>query len=270
MNSNSIKFDFMVKNTLYFFVVLMLSLSISTYAQEIGKKKSLYELKDEINPLNFARVNFYKNTLVFYNEYLDTESGSINTTDFRYTHPFKNRSWNFRTDIPLISGNTSSENKTAIGDISFSIAHIPYLTNKRGVSFRARITTNSSNNKDFGTGKWVFTPTVFYGQYLNKKGSVLWTTYLENKFSFAGSSNRANINAFALNNSINYSFSKSWISSDITVGYNQISEKKPIAIAFEYGTKFTPDTMLYFHPSFGIGSERQYNHGIEFGLVILY
>jgi hypothetical protein len=28
--------------------------------------------------------------------------------------------------------------------------------------------------------------------------------------------------------------------------------------------------MLYFHPSFGIGSERQYNHGIEFGLVILY
>jgi hypothetical protein len=39
MNSNFIKFDFMVKNTLYFFVVLMLSLSISTYAQEIGKKK---------------------------------------------------------------------------------------------------------------------------------------------------------------------------------------------------------------------------------------
>ena len=68
----------------------------------------------------------------------------------------------------------------------------------------------------------------------------------------------------------NLSTPKSWISSDITIGYNQISEKKPIAIAFEYGTKFTPDTMLYFHPSFGIGSERQYNHGIEFGLVILY
>ena len=44
----------------------MISLSISTYAQEIGKKKSLHELKDEINPLNFARVNFYKNTLVFF------------------------------------------------------------------------------------------------------------------------------------------------------------------------------------------------------------
>ena len=260
----------MTKKSLFLILFSILSFSIMTNAQEVHKKKSISELKDEKNPLNFARVNFYKNTVVFFNEYLDTDSGSINTTDLRYTHPFKNRSWNFRADLPLISGNTSSINKTAIGDISFSIAHIPYLTNNRGISFRARITSNSSNNPDFGSGKWVFTPTVFYGQYLNKKGSILWTAYLENKFSFAGNSDRANINAYTFDNAITYSFLNSWIATDFSVGYNVKSETNPYALALEYGTKFTPDTMLYFHPSIGIGSERQYNYGVEFGVVILY
>lgn len=260
----------MTKKSLYLTLFSILFLSITSIAQEGSKKKSIEELKDEKNPLNFARVNFYKNTVVFFNEYLDTDSGSFNTTDLRYTHPFKNRSWNFRADIPLVSGTTSSINKTAIGDISFSVAHIPYLTNNKGVSFRARITTNSSNNPDFGSGKWVFTPTVFYGQYLNKKGSFLWTAYLENKFSFAGNSDRSDINALTFDNAITYSFSKNWIAADFSAGYNFISETNPYALALEYGTKFTPDTMLYFHPSIGIGSERQYNYGVEFGVVILY
>ena len=94
--------------------------------------------------------------------------------------------------------------------------------------------------------------------------------FLENKFSFAGDSSRANINALTFDNTITYSFSKSWVSTELTIGYNAISERNPNSVALEYGTKFTPDTMLYFHPSIGIGSERGYNYGLEFGLVVLY
>jgi hypothetical protein len=252
-------------------LVVLLLLSFNCKAQDTeSKKKSITQLKDEKNPLNVARVNFYKKTILAFNEYLDTDSGSFNTTDFRYTHPFKNRSWNFRADLPLVSGNTSNMNKTAIGDISFSLAHIPYLTNRRGVSIRARVTSNSSNTPEFGSGKWVFTPTVFYGQFLDKKGAILWTTYLENKFSFAGDSSRAKVNAMNFDNTVTYSFSKSWVSTELTIGYNAVSKQNPNSVALEYGTKFTPDTMLYFHPSIGLGSERGYNYGLEFGLVVLY
>jgi hypothetical protein len=144
------------------------------------------------------------------------------------------------------------------------------LTNRRGVSLRARVTSNSCNNPDFGTGKWVFTPTVFYGQFLDKKGAILWTTYLENKFSFAGDSNRATINALAFDNTVTYSFAKCWVSAEINAGYNHVSERNTNSLALEFGTKFTADTMLYIHPSAGIGSERSYNYGLEFGLVVLY
>lgn len=261
----------MSKKSLHLFLLVMLLLSFNSKAQDTeSTKKSITQLKDEKNPLIFARVNFYKNTALIYNEYLDTDSGSFNTTDFRFTHPLKNRSWNLRADLPLVSGNTSNINKTAVGDVSFSIAHIPFLTNRRGVSLRARVTSNSCNNPDFGTGKWVFTPTIFYGQFLDKKGAILWTTYLENKFSFAGDSNRATINALAFDNTVTYSFAKCWVSAEINAGYNHVSERNTNSLALEFGTKFTADTMLYIHPSAGIGSERSYNYGLEFGLVVLY
>src|SRR3954468_5254756 len=92
-----------------------------------------------------ARYHYYLKTILLFNEYLDTDSGSFNTTELRFLHPIANKAWNLRVDLPLVSTNSGSENKSGIGDIGAGISYIPYLDHKTGgVAFRARIISNSA------------------------------------------------------------------------------------------------------------------------------
>ena len=58
-----------------------------------------------------ARYHYFLKTILFFNEYLDTENGSYNTTQLRFLYPIGNKAWNLRFDLPLISANTNSDNK---------------------------------------------------------------------------------------------------------------------------------------------------------------
>jgi hypothetical protein len=226
--------------------------------------------KEQENPLNEARFNYFKQTVILFNEYLDTDSGSFNTTNLRILEPIGNKSWNLRADIPLIATNTSAENKSGLGDIAVAVSYIPYLDKKRGFAIRAKITSNSANDPNFGSGKWVFSPTCTYGQYLGNSKKVLWFSILENQSSFAGSPNRNKINTSVFENTFLYSFGKNWLSANIALRYNAITKGYPNSSFIEIGRKLNPNSLFYIHPSIAYGYKKSYNQGIELGLIVMY
>ncbi|TDO72711.1 hypothetical protein EV143_10715 [Flavobacterium chryseum] len=226
-------------------------------------------IKQAKNPYTEARYHYYLKTILLFNEYLDTDSGSFNTTQLRFLHPIANKAWNLRVDLPLVSTNTSSINKTGIGDIGAGISYIPYLDHSKGIAFRVKVISNSAVDPALGTGKWVFAPAVFYGAYFIEK-KLLWIASLENQLSFAGSENRSDVNTTALENYFMYIIGKNWIAADVAFRYNATNKGYPNNAFLEFGRKITKNDMAYIHPSIGFGSHKSYNYGIEIGMLILF
>jgi hypothetical protein len=250
----------MKKPLLFFFLSFLFSISI--IAQDtIESKKNIY---------TEARYHYYLKTILLFNEYLDTDSGSFNTTQLRFLHPIASGAWNLRVDLPLISTNTNSINKTGMGDIGVGLSYIPYLKYKTdGVAFRARIISNSAVDPALGTGKWVFSPAVFYGKYLNQ-GKLLWITSLENQISFAGSDNRNDVNLTAFENYFMFILGKNWLAVDAAFRYNATNKGFPNNAFVEFGRRITKNDMAYIHPSVAFGNHKTYNFGIEVGMLILF
>ncbi|CAN1523158.1 hypothetical protein MCETHM1_01150 [Flavobacteriaceae bacterium] len=224
----------------------------------------------ETNPFADVRYNYFKKTVILFNEYLNTDSGSFNTTDLRILQPIGNKAWNLRLDIPLISTNSNSKDKTGLGDIAFASSYIIALNNKRGIGARAKVITNSASNPSFGSGKWVFVPTLFYGIYLDKSSKILWLMDAEYQVSFAGSSNRNDISTAVFENALIYSFRKNWIAGNVAVRYNNTVNGFQNSAYLEFGRKYSKESMFYIHPSIGFGNKKFYNNGLELGLVIFY
>jgi hypothetical protein len=247
---------------LYLFLLLFFLITFFAKAQDTEEAaKNLY---------TEARYHYYLKTILLFNEYLDTDSGSFNTTELRFLHPIANKAWNLRLDLPLISTNSSSDNKTGIGDIGAGISYIPYLEHQNGgIAFRARVISNSATDPARGSGKWVFAPAVFYGKYL-KKDKILWISSLENQLSFAGSDNRDDINTTSFENYFMFIMGKNWIAADAAFRYNATNKRFPNNAFLEFGRKITANDMAYIHPSVGFGSHKSYNFGIEVGMLILF
>lgn len=221
------------------------------------------------SPLSEPRYHYFLKTILFYNEYLDTEKGSFNTTQVRFLLPIGNKAWNLRFDLPLVSTNTTSTNKTAIGDVGGGISFIPYLRNNNGIAVRTRVYSNTAEDPNFGTGKWVVMPAMVYGRYFNQKKFLLLTT-IEYQQSFAGNSDRSDISTALLENLLMHFFGKNWISGDVALRYNTVIEGFQNNAFIEFGRKITPSNLVYIHPSAGFGPNRTYNWGMEVGVLILF
>jgi hypothetical protein len=249
---------------------LLLLLCILLSSWEIVNAQDIETIQNEQNPFSEARFTYFKETIVLFNEYLDTKNGSFNTTNFRILKPIGNRAWTIRFDAPLISTNSNTINKSGIGDLSFATSFIPYLTKKSGIATRLKIASNSANNPNFGSGKWVISPAVFYGTYIDSNKKLLLISDLEYQFSVAGSKNRADIRTTVLESTLTYSFAKNWISSNLSFRYSETRQGFQNSTFLEFGRKFTPNSLFYIHPSLGFGNQKSYNYGIELGVVILY
>jgi hypothetical protein len=222
------------------------------------------------NPLMEVRFNFFKKSVILFNEYLDTDSGSFNTTNFRVLYPIGKKTWLLRADVPLISTNTSSINKSGLGDLILAASYIPYVKNKTGIGLRAKVIANSASDANFGTGKWVFIPSITMGNYLGNKKKFLWLSLVENQISFAGDSERNDINTTVFENTFLYFLGKNWFGINTALRYNHTIEGFQNSAFIEFGRKFTPDSMFYIHPSIGYGGAKSYNYGYELGVLILF
>ena len=132
------------------------------------------------------------------------------------------------------------------------------------------MTSNSANDSNFGTGKWVFTPTFIMGNYLGNNKKYLWLSLVENQMSFAGDSDRDKINTSVFENTVLYFLSKNWFGVNTALRYNHTIGGFQNTSYIEYGRKFTDNDMFYIHPSIGYGGAKAYNYGLELGLVILF
>ncbi len=249
-----------MKKTFYLFLLII------TVANPVNAQDTL----QCANPLAEVRFNFFKNSVILFNEYLDTDSGSFNTTNLRVLYPIGKKTFLLRVDVPLISANTFSINKSGLGDLAVSASYIPYVKNKTGIAIRAKITSNSANDPNFGTGKWVFTPTFFLGNYIGSHKKYLWLASLENQMSFAGDSNRNKVNTTVLDNTMLYFFGKNWLGANTAIRYNHTIDGFQNTAFIEFGRKFTANDMFYIHPSLGYGGEKAYNYGFELGVLILF
>lgn len=249
-----------MKRILLFFAIFILFYNSLQAQDTIAQKKNIYEE---------ARYQYYLKTILLFNEYLDTDNGSFNTTQLRFLHPIANKAWNLRVDLPLISTNTNSINKTGVGDIGAGLSYIPYMRYKKdGMAFRARIISNSAADPALGSGKWVFSSAVFYGKYLSQH--VLWIASIENQISFAGSENRNDVNLTAFENYFMFILGKNWFAADVAFRYNATSKGFPNNTFVEFGRKITKNDMAYIHPSVAFGGQKTYNFGIEVGMLILF
>ena len=171
---------------------------------EIINAQDKKTIRSEQNPFSEARFTYFKETIVLFNEYLETKNGSFNTTNFRILKPLGNRAWTIRFDAPLISTNSNTINKSGLGDLSLATSFIPYLTKTSGIATRLKIASNSANNPNFGSGKWVISPAIFYGTYIDTNKKLLLISDLEYQFSVAGSKNRADIRTTVIESTLIY------------------------------------------------------------------
>ena len=246
---------------LYTTLVVLVSSLTNLYGQDSIPEKNVF---------NEARFKFFSNTILIFNEYLDVDGGSYNTTDFRFLCPIGNRAWNLRFDLPLVSTNTVEKNKTGLSDIGLSLAFIPVLSNHNGLALRTKFYVPTAIDGAFGTGKWVFNPSVFYGHYFGEEKKFMLITDLEYQISFAGSSNRNDVSTGTFENTLYCFFGKNWLGADIALRYNSTAEVFQNNAYLEFGRKINERDMFYLHPSIGIGKDRSYNYGIEVGFLIQY
>ena len=53
------------------------------------------------SPFSEPRYHYFLKTIILFDEYLDTDNGSINTTQVRVLLPIGNKAWNLRFDLPF-------------------------------------------------------------------------------------------------------------------------------------------------------------------------
>lgn len=247
--------------TTIFQILTFLIWAIPLNAQETVSRSFLTE----------PRFNFFKKTILIYNEYLNTNDGSYITTNLRILYPLGNKALNFRFDLPIISTNSPDfTGQTGLGDIDLSIAYIPQMNEKTGIAFRGKINIPTATENAFGTGKWVFISTAFLGHYWDTQKQWFSITSLEQQFSFAGKKTRTPVNTTIFENDIYYSFQKNWVGTTAIIRYNFELQGWQNSIAVEYGRKLTPSFNVYIHPSIAFGSRKYYNNGFEVGFFLIF
>lgn len=250
------------KKTIKLFLILF---SFSPYF--FKSQDDLNEKRNEYSTVIKTKYNYFYNTFIFFNEYLDTPNGSFNTTQARVNFPFFNKSWEMRFDIPLVSGENSTKNKTGLGDISAVLTYLPFFIKDKHIIFiRTKISSNSASDKNFGYGKWIITPGISYQKTFGGKNQFLWISSIEYKRSIFGEKNRNKVEKFSYENLIQYSFSKYWVSADFNLYRNIYSNSFENTFFTEFGINLSKFS-LYVHPSIGTGHTRFYNYGLEFGIL---
>ena len=248
-------------NRICVFLVLLLLFHKVLIAQESDTLKRVFDA---------PKYNFFNRTILVFNEYLDTDSGSYNTTDIRLLLPVGNKAWNLRLDAPIVSTNSSDNNKTGLGDLAASIAYIPVLNNHNGLCVRAKVVGNTATNSAFGSGKWIFVPTLFYGHFFDDNKKWLLISLLEYQVSFAGDTNRNDVTTTIFENTLYFNFSKNWLAADVAFRYNATIEGFQNNAYLELGRKLSKFNWVYIHPSVGFGKNRSYNAGIEVGILAFF
>ncbi len=224
----------------------------------------LVKAQEDTIKLKGLKYNYFNHNALVFNEYLSINGKGYNTTNFRYKTPLLKGNWIYRVDVPIVSSEFTGTN--GLGDIYTSLSYMPYLDEKQGYWIRGRLFIPTATDARLGMGKWSFSPTIGYGRKFSKTISFL-ASY-EQRFSFAGDSDRTDLNMGILDTSLNFSKNNYWVSLNPSANYDfNTSHLRSFNVALEMGRSVSKTSSLYVRPSTAIGDTRYYDFGIEFGIT---
>ena len=183
-------------------IIFILTPSYSQDHSDLAKKTQ--------NPLsNLISLPFQNNT----NFGIGPDDEIQNVLNIQPVIPISlNKDWNLitRTIIPLIwqpSFYTGSENKFGLGDINATAWLSPANPGKLIWGLGGSLLLPTATDEALGTGKWAFGPSIVL---LTMPGKWVIGALANNVWSFAGDSERNDVNQFFAQYFINYNLPNKW------------------------------------------------------------
>lgn len=132
-------------------------------------------------------------TLSFSNEYRFLPGDEYyDITNVRYTEPFFDGKASARLTLPLDATNLAGDDEFGLGDIAAKFSWIPYLSRRQAFILSTEIYAPTASEDVLGTGKWVAATGLTWAYFASPE-VIIAPAYIQ-KFSFAGHSDRANVN----------------------------------------------------------------------------
>jgi hypothetical protein len=260
------------------------ALAQSTAKSSGGPKAAFKGDKTGTNPINFTH------DLRVYNEYqfLNTPGdGSQNITTLEFRTPFSDGKYQFRfrargQELKVDANDDGFDEISdgGLGDFDFRFLAVPYMDMKKKFAVAVGFETflPSATEDSLGSGALSFGPQVFgvFFAPFGIKGTLIAPAY-QHKFSVDEESGRDEVHQGLIDIFLLWISPKKqyWVLGDPQIILDYEQDKEFALIDFEAGMmldKFitTKGHSVYVRPSFGVGSDRAYDHSYEVGYKVIW
>lgn len=220
---------------LYFFIVTSGGFSLSNHFRfsddEFSLKSDTLKLNDGTDPSQpITRIDLQNN---FYWDWFELKDDRFfNVTQLNGGKKFYDGHLYLYLRIPLVTTNLTFETQSGTGDISMDIQYSTCKTNKLNILSGSQLIFPTGSSFETGLGKFIAGPYAGVIDYF-KSGyyGLIMTWY----FSYAGQSNRSNINELSINPLFKINLGKNW--------YTLITPD--IIYTFKTGKLFVPYTQEF-------------------------
>jgi hypothetical protein len=224
---------------------------------------------DPTAPARFAKLSF---------EHVDLNlpagapfGDNANSFIFEFQQPFGHNS--FKVKAPVSSVDVLGDSSYGLGDVSAKLTHVFGVTKTHGMVVNFELVADTASRDELGGGKWVAKPGFIYAFFL--QGGHIFAPAIVQSISFAGSSNRADINQTVIDFYFVPKFKDSsfYMTLDPALTHDWENDKTFLTTALTMGYKLGPmlggNGQVFVKPSVGLGAERASDWGLQIGFQLL-
>lgn len=216
------------------------------------------------NPAKFTR------TLILYNEFRSLGNDTAyNEAVFRYIEPV-GKKLKIQLTLPFDATDLGGETEFGFGELSLKFNYRAWLNEKNALIFNLDTLWPTATHDEFMSGKYVLEPGVTYALFY-KQGSMIFAPTLQQKVSYAGTSDRADVNQSVIDLYYVWKPSKTtWLIVDPQIVRDWEGDTEFGQLEIEYGRVMLGGLSAYLRPGIGIGGDRPLEWNVEFGLKVVH
>lgn len=207
-------------------------------------------------------------------EHLDLRNGlASDRITAEYTKPFGDGSWTIRPKVEFAALNVPGDAGFGVGDVGLKLTRIVERNRSYGIVAALEVIAPTAGKDFLGGGKWVAKPSFTYAIFL--KGGHIFAPTLVHSWSFAGDSDRADVNlsTFDLYFVPRLANRKLFMTVDPAVTFDWETGRDFGALAVTLGTQLGPMLggrgQLSVKPSVGIGAYAPQDWGVQLSFQLL-
>jgi hypothetical protein len=215
------------------------------------------------NPAKFSR------TLILYNEFRSLgDDAGYDEMVFRYIQPFGELK--VQITLPLDSTDVSGATQSGFGDVGLKFNYRAFLNAKNALILNLDTTYPTATKDAFTSGKYVASPGATFAMFF-ANGAKIFAPSFQQKLSFAGDSDRADVNQSQVDLYFVWKPTKtSWVIVDPQVLYDWEAGTTFGQTEIEYGRMLFGGMSAYLRPGIGIGADRPLDWNVEFGVKVVH